>query len=68
MTDYLTNDTDLTSVADAIRDKGGTTEPLEYPDEFVSAIEAFSGSSWVHLAHEEFTFSTTSTSATRFIA
>lgn len=40
MAEYLTNTTDLTSVANAIRTKGGTTELLAYPDEFVIAIQA----------------------------
>lgn len=40
MTDYLTTDTELTSVANAIRTKGGTSEQLVYPTGFVSAIEA----------------------------
>lgn len=40
MTDYLTTDTELTSVADAIRTKGGTSAALTYPTGFVSAIEA----------------------------
>ena len=40
MAEYLTNTTDLTSVANAIRTKGGTTELLTYPDEFVIAIQA----------------------------
>lgn len=40
MADYLTNDTDLQAVADAIRAKGGTSAPLTYPDGFVSAIGA----------------------------
>ena len=40
MAEYLTNTTDLTSVANAIRAKGGTTELLTYPDEFVTAIQA----------------------------
>ena len=40
MAEYLTNTTDLTSVANAIRTKGGTTELLTYPDEFVTAIHA----------------------------
>ena len=40
MAEYLTNTTDLTLVADAIRTKGGTTELLVYPDEFVTAIQA----------------------------
>ena len=40
MTDYLTTDTELTSVANAIRTKGGTSAALTYPAGFVSAIEA----------------------------
>lgn len=38
--DYLTNDTDLKKVADAIRAKGGTSDPLAYPSGFVSEIQA----------------------------
>lgn len=33
-------DASLTSVANAIRQKGGTSAPLEFPTEFVSAIQA----------------------------
>lgn len=40
MANYLTTDTELTSVADAIRAKGGTSAQLTYPAEFVSAIQA----------------------------
>ena len=40
MAEYLTNTTDLTLVANAIREKGGTTALLTYPDEFVIAIQA----------------------------
>ena len=40
MAEYLTNTTDLTKVASAIREKGGTSDPLVYPDGFVSAINA----------------------------
>ena len=40
MADYLTNDTDLKAVADAIRAKGGTSAPLTYPGGFASAINA----------------------------
>ena len=40
MAEYLTNDTDLGSVADAIRTKGGTSGSLTYPSGFVSAIQA----------------------------
>lgn len=40
MAEYLTNDTDLKKVADAIRTKGETSAALSYPDGYVSAIEA----------------------------
>ena len=40
MAEYLTNTTDLTKVASAIREKSGTTEQLIYPDGFVSSIQA----------------------------
>lgn len=40
MAEYLTNTTDLTKVASAIREKGGTSDPLVYPDGFVSAVQA----------------------------
>ena len=38
MAEYLTNNTDLKKVADAIRTKGGTADPLVYPDGFVESI------------------------------
>ena len=40
MAGYLTNTTDLTKVASAIREKGGTSDLLVYPDGFVTAIQA----------------------------
>lgn len=40
MAEYLTNTADLTAVADAIRAKSGISNPLVYPDGFVSAIQA----------------------------
>ena len=40
MAELLTNTTDLTKVAAAIREKGGTSDPLVYPDGFVTAIQA----------------------------
>lgn len=40
--EYLTLKSELTSVANAIRAKGGTTDPLIYPDGFVAAIQAIS--------------------------
>ena len=38
MAEYLTNDTDLKAVADAIRTKAGSTAALAFPDGFVSAV------------------------------
>lgn len=40
MAEFLTFDTDLTAVANAIRAKGGTSAQLVYPSGFVSAIQA----------------------------
>ena len=39
MANYITTDTELTSVANAIRTKGGTSESLTYPAGFVAAIQ-----------------------------
>lgn len=41
MADYVVRDTQLASVADAIRAKGGTSAPLSFPDGFVGAVQAF---------------------------
>lgn len=38
MADYLVQDTSLTTVADAIREKGGTTAPLSFPDGMAEAV------------------------------
>lgn len=40
MADYVVRDTQLVSVADAIRAKGGTSAPLAFPDGFVDAVDA----------------------------
>ena len=40
MTTYLTTDTELTSIANAIRTKGDTSVSLAYPSGFISAINA----------------------------
>ena len=40
MSVYAVTDSELTSVASAIRTKGGTQADLEWPDEYVSAINA----------------------------
>lgn len=37
--DYVTNTQELTSIANAIRAKGGTSSPLTYPAGFVTAIQ-----------------------------
>lgn len=43
MTMYIAGDTELEAVADAIRAKGGTSSELEWPGEFISAIQSISG-------------------------
>lgn len=43
MANYIASYADLTSVANAIRTKGGTSAPLAFPAGFVSAIAAISG-------------------------
>lgn len=43
MSDYIVTDTELTSVANAIRTKGGTSGSLAFPSGFVSAINDISG-------------------------
>ena len=43
MANYLTTDTDLTAVANAIRTKGGTSSQLSFPSGFVQAIGEISG-------------------------
>lgn len=48
MTDYIATDTELTSIANAIRTRGGTSASLEFPDEFISAIYAIDGGSEIH--------------------
>ena len=44
--DYLTNDTDLKKVADAIRSKAGVTDSLVFPDGFVSSISGITMSTY----------------------
>lgn len=46
-------DADLTSVANAIRTKGGTSADLAFPAGFVSAINAISGGAPVTLLNQE---------------
>lgn len=56
MAEYLTNTADLKAVADAIRAKGGTSEPLVYPDGFVSAIQAIPSGGGSPVAPSDITF------------
>lgn len=46
---YIVEASELTSIADAIREKTGESGSLIYPSGFVSAIEEISGSSTIHL-------------------
>lgn len=43
MANYIVSDTDMTSVANAIRTKGGTSASLTFPNGFVTAIGNISG-------------------------
>ena len=56
MAEYLTNTTDLTKVASAIREKGGTSDSLVYPDGFVTAIQAIQTGSSAPGAPGDITF------------
>lgn len=49
-TSYLTTTASLDAIADAIREKGGTSAGLEYPSGFVSAINDISGGGGVETA------------------
>lgn len=48
-------DADLTSVANAIRTKGGTSAQLAFPADFVSAINAISGGGGAQVTHVKYT-------------
>lgn len=48
MANYKVTDTELTSVANAIRTKGGTQAQLEWPTGFVSAVNDISGGGTVY--------------------
>lgn len=40
MADYLVQGASLTTVADAIRERGGTTAPLSFPDGMAEAVRS----------------------------
>ena len=52
-------DADLTTVADAIREKGGTYETLSFPDGFTEAIKAIESGGGATIATGSFTLSLT---------
>lgn len=57
MANYLVTDQELESIADAIREKGGTSENLPFPSEFISAIEAIeTGGSAIGLKEVDMTY------------
>ena len=43
MNTYTVTDTELTSIADAIKNKAGIASSLQYPNGFISAIETLGG-------------------------
>lgn len=45
MADYLVQGASLTTVADAIREKGGTTAPLSFPDGMAEAVRSIQSGS-----------------------
>lgn len=45
MAEYLVTDSDMIKVADAIRAKGKTTEPLSFPEGFIGTVNAITGDS-----------------------
>lgn len=61
MTTYLTTDTELTTVADSIRTKGGTSASLEWPTGFVNAISAIPSGGGDDSAYKAFVARSTNT-------
>ena len=55
MADYLVTDNELASVADAIRMKGGTSEPMVWPNGYKEAIEAINAKSTLRVDTGTFT-------------
>lgn len=43
--EYLVNGADMTTVADAIREKGGTTAPLSFPEGMAAAVRGIQSGS-----------------------
>lgn len=55
MGNYLVTDTELTGLADAIRDKTGGSDPLEWPTGFTSAVSGISDSRYKQLVERSVT-------------
>lgn len=55
MANYLVTDTELTGLADAIRDKTGGSDPLEWPTGFTSAVSGISGGKYKQLVERTLT-------------
>ena len=62
--DYLTTNQELTSIANAIRTKGGTSASLTYPAGFVSAIENLPSGGGIYQAKTNITPTTSSQTIT----
>lgn len=61
--DYMAKKSEIVSVADAIRTRGSTSAPLEFPSGFVTAIQTMPASSWKLIGSSVFTVNSSSTSA-----
>lgn len=59
MADYIVKDTELTSVANAIRTAGGTNSLLSFPNGFVSAVGNISGGGSSDFSTAEVTITST---------
>lgn len=64
MSKYLVEGTDLTSVANAIRTKGGTSASLGFPSDFITAIGNISGGGSVPAVTGTFTGTTAGSAIT----
>lgn len=63
MSNYIVDSADLTSVANAIRSKGGTCEGLVFPDDFVQAIHDIAASGgYLMTGHGDYVLSADTTS------
>lgn len=66
--EYKTNTNELTSVANAIRTKGGTSAQLEYPNGFISAIQNIPSGGSVNLQTKSKTYTPTTSQQTETVS